>query len=484
MSKVLTKTHYLNVCREIAADLLTPIGVINSLVEELKDGAVLESAEPEDKRNIQSFIGLRPIAQLRVQDKIVHQRIGSKTEILSSPPLQALRNLIAQFSSIETDGHQPTRHCTIGFLSYDAVRLFENIPDRHAGNNLLPDMFFNFYQTILIFDHSRKKLFISTLVSASDSTEKAVAEAEAEIDAILNKISNAKISIKTNKPKITKQYVPEVDLNDQQYCEKAATAKAYIAAGDAFQIVLSRQFKRAISVEPLEIYRALHQVSPAPYMFYLNFENITVVGASPEKLISIQNGEATIHPIAGTRRKDSQRSAAEIAEELLNDKKERAEHMMLVDLARNDLGAVCEPGSVRVKELMDVRHFSHVSHITSTITGKLRNHLDALDALASAFPAGTLSGAPKIRAMEIIDELETSRRGLYGGAICRLDFQGNLDSCIGIRMAVLKDGVATVRTGAGIVHDSNPQSEAEETRQKAAGILAAIHLAELEDSNS
>lgn len=204
------------------------------------------------------------------------------------------------------------------------------------------------------------------------------------------------------------------------------------------------------------------------------------MGASPEKLISVINRQVVIHPIAGTRQRTQNSPDQQIADELLNDKKERAEHMMLVDLARNDLGAVCNPGSIEVKELMQVKHFSHVSHITSTITGQLQENKDALDALAAAFPAGTLSGAPKIRAMQIIDELETSKRGLYGGAICRIDNQGNLDSCIAIRMAILEEGIATVRTGAGIVYDSDPKSEANETRHKAQAMLEALKMAEEE----
>ena len=213
-------------------------------------------------------------------------------------------------------------------------------------------------------------------------------------------------------------------------------------------------------------------------MFYLPINNGVIIGASPEKLIKVRNQQVEINPIAGTRQRTQQSHDEQIAAELLNDKKELAEHMMLVDLARNDLGAVCKPGSVKVKELLQVKHFSHVSHITSVVTGQLQDNLDALDALAAAFPAGTLSGAPKIRAMQIIDELETSKRGIYGGAICRLDYRGNLDSCIAIRMALLTDGMATVRAGAGIVYDSDPKSEANETRQKAQGILDAIAFAQ------
>ena len=248
--------------------------------------------------------------------------------------------------------------------------------------------------------------------------------------------------------------------------------------GDAFQIVLSRSFQQNYQAKPLDIYRALRNVSPAPYMFYFPSDYGILLGASPEKMITVRGSVVEINPIAGTRPRRNPDEEATNAQALLTDEKELAEHRMLVDLARNDLGAVCIPGTVKVTELLQVKHFSHVSHLTSVVTGQLCADKDALDALQATFPAGTVSGAPKIRAMEVIDALETSRRGCYAGALCRLDALGNFDSCIAIRMAVLREGVATVRTGAGIVADSNPAAEAAETRHKAQGILAAIALAE------
>lgn len=325
----------------------------------------------------------------------------------------------------------------LGFLSYDAVRLFEAIPDRHKGPNQLPEIHFNFYKDILKFDRQRQKA----------------------------ELTSSTASITT-------------DLSDEEFMSLVEQAKNHIINGDIFQVVLSRKFTTPYSVSPMHIYETLKKISPAPYMFYLPTEHGVMVGASPEKLISVINKKVEINPIAGTRPRTQDKTDDQIAADLLGDKKEVAEHMMLVDLARNDIGASCKPGSVKIKELSKIKHFSHVSHIASTVTGELRDDKDALDALAAAFPAGTLSGAPKIRAMEIIDELETSRRGIYGGAIVQIDAEGNLDSCIAIRMAVLKNGIATVRTGAGIVYDSNPLSEANETRQKARGILEAIATAE------
>jgi anthranilate synthase component 1 len=273
----------------------------------------------------------------------------------------------------------------------------------------------------------------------------------------------------------------ESDVSDEAFVQLVEQAQDYIKKGDAFQIVLSRCFKKNYHSKPFDIYRALRQVSPAPYMFYLPLKDRVIVGASPERMVSVYQRQVSINPIAGTRRRLDQEQDQKMEQELLCDEKELAEHRMLVDLARNDLGRVCDIGSIRVEELTKVKHYSHVSHITSIVTGTLAKSYDFLDAFAASFPAGTLSGAPKIRAMQIIDELEHSRRGLYGGAIGRLDGAGNFESCIAIRMASLKDGVATIRTGAGIVHGSNPQAEAEETHQKASSLLAAINFAEGRD---
>ena len=271
---------------------------------------------------------------------------------------------------------------------------------------------------------------------------------------------------------------PEVDVSDEQLMRQITQAKQHIRLGDAFQIVLSRCFKQTYSAKPLAIYRALRQVSPAPYLCYFSQPSFVMLAASPKKLVSVRHHHVEINPIAGTRVRRSVHDESNNANELLTDEKELAEHMMLVDLARNDCALVCEPGTVEVSDLLRVKHFSHVSHLTSTVQGRLRADKDAIDALFAAFPAGTVSGAPKISAMNIIDKLETSPRGLYGGAFCRLNAAGDLDSALCIRMAMLADGVATIRTGAGIVADSHPESEVAETRHKAQAMLCAIALAE------
>lgn len=464
------------VSREIMADRLTPIGIVDHLVEEMRDGAILESAlNHDDTAGRYSLIAFGILAQLSAKNGSVYQRIGQQETTHVSHPLTVMRELIAELDCV---GQPHVSHFVsgaIGFLTYDAVRLFESIPDSHAASRELPDMLFNFYETTLMLDHQRHTLLISRVVEIDDNPLQNYQDAQNSIDSLIARISAPTVSVAQEKKPDT-PVIP--DINDHEFKQLIERAKDHIIAGDAFQIVLSRRFQKRYSAAPLDVYRALRRVSPAPYMFYFPVNNSIIVGASPEKFISVHHREVAINPIAGTRPRTNKTNDHDITNSLLSDEKECAEHMMLVDLARNDLGVVCKPGSIKIKELLQVKHFSHVSHITSVITGRLREDQDAFDALAAAFPAGTLSGAPKIRAMQIIDELETSTRGMYGGIICRIDYQGNLDSCIAIRMAMLNEGVATVRTGAGIVYDSNSTAEANETRQKAQSILAALSLAE------
>lgn len=483
----LAKTHpRVAVFREILADKLTPISIMESLAQEMKTGAVLESALHRKNVGRYSFLAFDLMGKLSVQkqanrDYAIQQSIGDQTTTFQKDPLDALRDLTHKLSCGVREDMGDFITSSMGFLTYDAVRLFEHIPDAHQKDALLPEMLFHFYRNTLMFDHQEQKLLITVIAEAEENLEHAYQKAQEKIDAIAQKISTASTfsekKFQDADIASTSQTI-ETELTDEAFMSLVNRAKTHIMAGDAFQIVLSRSFKKKYTVSPLDIYRSLRVLSPTPYMFYLPIGDITIIGASPEKLISVHEGEVTINPIAGTRRRHASLNDQEIEQDLLNDPKEMAEHTMLVDLARNDLGAVCKPGTVHPSELMQIKHFSHVSHIASVVKGQLDKGKDAFDALRFAFPAGTLSGAPKIRAMEIIDELEASRRNLYGGAICRLDHKGNLDTCIAIRMAMLKDGIATVRAGAGIVYDSDPQSEANETRQKAQAMLDALALAE------
>lgn len=449
------------VFEEIPAVKLTPVMIYTLLNAMYKtNGVMLEYMNQEDCF-CYSFICFEPIDTLTINS-------GDNIH-----PLTALRDLQAKLVYSTRAEVADLITSAAGFITYDAVRYFEDIPDRHAADLSLPILLFNFYALSLTFDHEKQTILISTLVNVGDCPKNAYQHARQKIIAIIDLLTNP--SCEEDTP-ITKQMASpvEIDISDSDFMHMIEKAKDYIIRGDVFQIVISRCYKRSYSASPLDIYKTLRLASPGPFMFYFPTESSVIIGASPERLIQVRNKQVTVNPIAGTRKRTGEKSDEAITADLLNDDKELAEHMMLVDLARNDVGAVSDPGSVRVNKLLHVKHYSHVSHITSTVTGQLQEKYDALDALAATFPAGTLSGAPKIRAMQIIDELEISSRGLYGGVICRLDSSGNLDSCIAIRMAVLNNGSATVRTGAGIVYDSNPAAEAQETHHKARSLLDAI----------
>jgi anthranilate synthase component 1 len=447
---------------EMAADNLTPISAHQALGELAKGATLLESTPETGKQARFSFIGIEPIAELHSNND------KTATETLR------------EFHAAQ---HCETSHAQagflggiVGFMTYDSVRQFEAIPDQHENKHELPDFSFTSYKTNITFDHLNNKVTISRRIEESDGNEESYKQAMTEIAEIAEKmrqpVSNEKIKLDSNEEMA-------VDIDDETFCQLVEKTKAYIKAGDIFQAVISREFSKKLNATPFEVYRALRMVSPAPYLFYLDRGDYVITGASPEKLISVEDNIVTTNPLAGTRKQSSDLQERDrLEKELLADKKELAEHVMLVDLGRNDVGKVSKPGSVKVTEFSKVKHYSHVMHIASEVVGELREDQDAFDALAAAFPAGTLSGAPKIRAMEIIDELEKSRRGVYGGVVCFVDNQGNLNSCITIRTAFIKDGVVSVRAGAGIVYDSNPQAEADETRHKASTVLNAIEFAE------
>ncbi|MCR9191322.1 MAG: anthranilate synthase component I family protein [Gammaproteobacteria bacterium] len=466
------------VYQEMSADRLTLVGIAENLAEELQDGAVLESGLQHANEGRYSFILFDAMATITAQKQVVTVCTRDKTVTEATHPFTVVRRLLAEFSCAPQKQHVDFMHGAVGFITYDAIRLFETIPDQHTPSHL-PEMMFKFYQTTVMLDHLQQTITLSTMVEVQGDAAQAYRQAQLYLSRLQAKIKRTNQEKKSVRAFVSHENTLEdVDVDDSDFMDKVMSAKDAIVKGDAFQIVLSRCFKRRYTVDPFEVYRALRRVSPAPYMFYFPTDYGVIIGASPEKFVSLQEGKVEMHPIAGTRQRTPQTDDAQKAQELLNDGKECAEHMMLVDLARNDLGRVCEPGTVVVDKLLQVKHFSHVSHLASVVRGQLSQDKDAFDVLAAAFPAGTVSGAPKIRAMQLIDDLETSKRGLYGGALCRLDYQGNLDSCLAIRTAMLQDGTAVVRAGAGVVFDSNPAAEAAETRQKACGILAALALAE------
>jgi anthranilate synthase component 1 len=366
----------------------------------------------------------------------------------------------------------------VGFFGYDLVRTVERLPDEPPDDRGIDDMTVVLTDLVIVFDHLRRTCSLVALCDAEEG------DLDAGYDAAVQRLRELKARlsgpIPAQRPRPPGPAAGEVVSNfaRERFERSVETCREYIYAGDVFQVVPSQRFSAPIALEPFAVYRGLRTVNPSPYMFFLDFGDIALVGGSPETMVKVIDGEVEMHPIAGTRWRGATPEEDEaLAAELLGDPKERAEHVMLVDLGRNDIGRVCEVGSVHVAELMRVRHYSHVMHIESTVAGRLAADRTPADALRATFPAGTLSGAPKVRAMEIIDELEPTKRGPYGGAVGYIGYGGNLDTCITIRTIVCVDGVAHVQAGAGIVADSVPEREYEETQNKAAALFRAIEVA-------
>lgn len=426
--------------QEMSYDSLTPILVYRAIGG--IGSCILESAF-EKGQGKTSLIGIHPIGTFQATGQQIEIEVHGERKSFVGDPYEALK----EFSKDRR---------TFGFITYDAIRLKEAIPDRHPSKNV-PDFFFRLYQTIITFYHDSQKV-ICTHEGSQES-----------LDSILMRCFEP---VRLQPFKTPKKVVFQPDVKKKDFIEMVETAKKHIIAGDIFQVVISRILHAEVSAHPFEIYRALRHVSPSPYHFFFEEKDFAIAGASPELMISVQEGIIESMPIAGTYPKDRNPL------ELLECPKESAEHVMLVDLARNDVGSLAVAGSVRVAEYMSVKSFSHVSHIISRVTGLLDPSFHSLDAFKASFPAGTLSGAPKIRAMEIIDTLELSRRGLYGGAIVTLDEKGNLMSCIAIRTAFIRGSKVEIRVGAGIVLDSVGENEAEETLHKARSVVEALELAE------
>ncbi|HBM15575.1 MAG TPA: anthranilate synthase component I [Lentisphaeria bacterium] len=472
----LSKTHKrISVFREFPSDRLTPIQAFEALGELTKNGTILESALFDQKKGRFSHIFIDPSGEFEVPS--VQERKYS-----ADKKFDELRALLNKHKCFISHDEPHMLGGVTGFITYDAVRFFEKIPDSHKKTSDLPEIFFRFYDTVITFDHQSGKITLSTISEVDDIPESAFHAANSKIEKLLHRITSFHITNATlynhnyDRSKLSQA---TTNIDDAKFKQLVLKAKEFIKNGDAFQIVLSRQFQKNISVSPFQVYRALRLSNPSPYMFYMEYKGTFIAGSSPERLASIKNGIIETHPIAGTRKRGATSNEDRvIAEDLLTDKKEVAEHVMLVDLARNDIGSVSVPGTVTIKKFKGIQHLTKVMHITSVVEGKLSENKDALDGLKAVFPAGTLSGAPKIRAMEIIDELEPCRRSLYGGAVCFIDNDGNLESCIAIRMAIIKDNIATIQAGCGVVYDSDPEAETEETRSKASAILNGIDLAQ------
>lgn len=463
--------------KTLNADMLTPVGAFLSVAAKQRYAFLLESVEGGEKIGRYTFLGGEPRTVITARGNEIAIVRGKTHERRTATVLDVLYAALQQHRPATVPGMPPFTSGGVGYFAYDMVRQFERLPSTAKNDLKLPDCVFTFYDRVLAFDHLKHQLHIMAAADVtSESPRKAYDRALADIDALERKLVSGMHrqtlgwSSDGKKPKIKVRAATSHD----EFIANVKRAKEYIAAGDIFQVVLSLRLDFQAPSDPFQMYRALRTVNPSPYMFFLRLDDLHVVGASPEMLVRITGRQLEYRPIAGTRRRGADGADDEkLIEELKHDEKERAEHVMLVDLGRNDLGRVSEYGTVKVRDLMYVEKYSHVMHLVSALEGTLRKDLDPLDALAACFPAGTLSGAPKVRAMEIIEELEPVRRGVYGGAILYADQAGNLDSCIGIRTMVIHNGRAYVQAGAGIVADSDPESEYQECMNKASALLRA-----------
>ncbi len=471
------------ICLELLADMETPVSAFAKL-RAGKGSFLLESVEGGEHLGRYSFIGLEPDSVLTFRDGTAGLEKETGTHTLPfSDPLELLDGLLRQERPVPVAGLPRFHGGAVGYLSYDLVRYFERLP-RAAGAGLpLPLGCLAFYKTVLAFDHLCRTIKIITHISTRGDLDAAYSEAATRLQTLAEQLRSSDFPSDTPmsgaiQAGVAGEQPVRSNMPREQFEEAVRRAKEYIAAGDALQVVLSQRLSTPTPVPPLAVYRALRAINPSPYMYYLDYGHFQIIGASPEMLLRVEEGNLSVHPIAGTRPRG--RSTIEderLARELSSDEKERAEHFMLVDLGRNDVGRVSEPGSVRVSQLLEVERYSHVMHLVSHVEGRLRSDLRPVDALRAAFPAGTVSGAPKIRAMEIISELEPDARGPYAGAVGYLGFDGNLDTAITIRTVVLMDGVAHFQVGAGIVADSVPELEYQETMNKAAAMMRALGAA-------
>jgi anthranilate synthase component I len=469
------------VYREIAADLDTPVSAFLKL-HGGGQGFLLESVEGGDRWGRYSVLAAEPLMTLRVAGgriDIRHRGGRSETRIdASGDPIAALESVLLPFRAAKVDGLSRFAGGFVGYLAYDVVRAIERLPATTTDDLGCADIAGVIADTFILFDNVTHTMKVVSLahVGPGASAERCYDEAVERIDATIHKLATAPVVVPRGSG--ADYAAPKSNLTPQEYGHAVEKAREYIRAGDIIQVVLSQRYEQALASHPFSIYRALRTINPSPYMFYLDLGEEVVVGASPEMMVKVDGREVSVRPIAGTvrRGKDPVEDEA-LIRKMLADPKEQAEHIMLLDLGRNDIGRVAETGSVRVAEQMTVERYSHVNHIVSHVVGRLRAGQSRYDAFRATFPAGTLSGAPKVRAMEIIEELEITRRGVYGGAVGYFDFDGNLDTCIAIRTVLAKNGKAYLQVGAGIVADSDPTREQAECEAKARALLLALETA-------
>ena len=477
------QARFVPVYRQLTADTLTPV----TAYQRIATGPwafLFESVVGGERIGRYSFVGSNPFLTLTAtgSNVVIEEIGGEKREFTSEDPLKDLDTQVAQYRSASLPALPRFCGGAVGFAGYDVIRYTENLPNVPTDDRHLPDLTFAFYSSMVVFDHIRKVVLVVALADTQNGDLKqARTHAEERLDVLCRQLSDGGGDVQLTDIDLTVEPTPEVRSNftQQEFYGAIEKCREFIKAGDIFQVVLSQRFEYPSKAQPLDIYRSLRMVNPSPFMFLLRTPEVDLVGSSPEIMVRVEDGETTIRPLAGTRpRGKTAQEDRELAEELLADPKERAEHVMLIDLARNDVGRVAQYGTVSLTDVMVVEKYSHVMHITSNVSGQLREGLSAIEALRAGLPAGTVSGAPKVRAMEIIDTVEPQKRGPYGGAVGYIDFTGNMDTCIALRTLVIKDGTIYIQAGAGIVADSVPEMEYKETQNKARAMLKAIHIAE------
>ncbi len=462
------------VSREVYADIRTPISLMKAIRRISTRCYLLESVEGGEVWGRYSFLGFDPVTQVTCKDGNIKINNGTAIRITGKRPEEVIREILGQYKAPDFDYLPPFTGGFVGYFSYDFISYFEDslkmkTPDE-AGFNDFDLMLFD---KVIAYDHLRQKIIIIVNVR-TENLEENYRKAGFEIDGIVRMIRES-ADFREERSVLASELI--CDIEQEEYESMVEKAKGHIVDGDIFQVVLSRRFKATMEGSLLDAYRVLRTTNPSPYMFYIKTNDVEIAGSSPETLVKLQDGKLSTYPLAGTRpRGKTPEEDRRLADELMADEKELCEHNMLVDLGRNDLGKISEFGSVEVEDYMKILRFSHVMHIASVVNSRIREDKDALDAIISVLPAGTLSGAPKIRACQIIDELEPVRRGIYGGAIGYIDFSGNMDTCIGIRIAVKKDDTVYVQAGAGIVADSVPEKEFEECDNKAMAVINALRL--------
>jgi anthranilate synthase component I len=487
----LARTHTLiPVCRRLVADLETPVSAFLRLAADEPESFLLESVEGGEKLGRYTFMGVRPATKLVARGDQITNWQGKRQTTAQGDIFETLKAALASHKPAHVAGLPPFTAGAIGFFAYDVVRRIERLPTRAKDDLQLPDACLAFFHEVVAFDHVKKELLLIVNADVREQAPKAAyAAAVRRLAALERRLAKPLPTSHSRKHTASKLAVKKC-TRKADYLRAVERTREYIAAGDIFQAVISQRFEVDPGDDPFAVYRALRIVNPSPYMYFLQLnvdadagtrntktkpKPIYIVGSSPELLVRVKQRQVEYRPIAGTRpRGQDEEEDDRRAADLRTDAKELSEHVMLVDLGRNDVGRVSDYGSVRVRDLMIVERYSHVMHLVSSIEGRLRPELSAVDALRSCFPAGTLSGAPKVRAMEIIEELEPTRRGIYGGGVCYADYSGNLDSCIAIRSMLVKDGVGYIQAGAGIVADSVPEREYEECLNKAQAVLRAV----------